>query len=107
MGPYAFDWRVTVEGRRIFDSVFDSLDLDVPTQVFTREDIAALGASTMTDILRYVTQQPNLKPESFLGDGTQFADLRGLGFDTTLVLINGRRTIATASAVAANAFDLN
>jgi iron complex outermembrane receptor protein len=106
-GPYAFDWRVTVEGQRIFDSVLDSLDLDVPMQIFSREDIDALGASTMTDILRYVTQQPNLKPESFLGDGTQFADLRGLGFDTTLVLINGRRTVATASAVAANAFDLN
>ena len=42
-----------------------------------------------------------------MGDGTQFADLRGLGFDTTLVLINGRRTIATASALAVNGFDLN
>ena len=36
----------------------------------------------VTDLFRYVTQQPNLKPESYLGDGTQFADLRGLGFDT-------------------------
>jgi iron complex outermembrane recepter protein len=106
-GPYAFDWRVTVEGRRIFDSVFDSLDLDVPVQVFDREDIAALGASTVADVFRYVTQQPNLQPGSFLGDGTQFADLRGLGFDTTLVLINGLRTIATASALGHNAFDLN
>ena len=106
-GPYAFDWRVTVEGQRIFDSVFDSLDLDIPATVFDREDIDASGASTVTDLFRYVTQQPNPKPGSFLGDGTQFADLRGLGFDTTLVLINGRRTIATASAFAVNAFDLN
>ena len=75
--------------------------------VFDREDIDASGASTVTDLFRYVTQQPNLKPESYLGDGTQFADLRGLGFDTTLVLINGRRTIATASALSVNAFDLN
>ena len=37
----------------------------------------------------------------------KFADLRGLGFDTTLVLINGRRTIATASSLSFNAFDLN
>jgi iron complex outermembrane receptor protein len=106
-GPYAFDWRVTVEGSRIFDSVFDSLDLDIPVKILDREDIDASGASTVTDLFRYVTQQPNLKPGSFLGDGTQFADLRGLGFDTTLVLINGRRTIATASALSANAFDLN
>ncbi len=106
-GPYAFDWSVTVEGSRIFDSVFDSLDLDIPATVFDREDIEASGASTVTDLFRYVAQQPNLKPGSYLGDGTQFADLRGLGFDTTLVLINGRRTIATASALAVNAFDLN
>jgi iron complex outermembrane receptor protein len=106
-GPYAFDWSVTVEGRRIFDSVFDSLDLDVPATIFDREDIDALGASTVADLFRYVTQQPNLMPGSYLGDGTQFADLRGLGFDTTLVLINGRRAIATASALSVNAFDLS
>ena len=87
-----------VEGQRILDSVFDSLDLDIPVTVFDREDIDASGALTITDLFRYVTQQPNLKPGSYLGDGTQFADLRGLGFDTTLVLINGRRTIPTASA---------
>ena len=105
--PYAFDWRVIVEGNRIFDSVFDSLDIDMPATVFDRDDIDASGASTLTDVFRYVTQQPNIKPESYLGDGTQFADLRGLGFDTTLVLINGRRTVASASALAVNAFDLN
>jgi iron complex outermembrane receptor protein len=105
-GPYAFDWKVTVEGRRI-DSVFDSLDLDIPATVFDREEIDASGASTVADLFRSVAQQPNLMPGSFLGDGTQFADLRGLGFDTTLVLINGRRTIATASALSVNAFDLN
>jgi iron complex outermembrane receptor protein len=107
LGPYAFDWRVTVEGQRISDSVFDGLDLDVPVQVFDREDIDALGVSSVSDIMRYVTQQPNVMPGSYLGDGTQFADLRGLGFDTTLVLINGRRTFASASAVSVNAFDLN
>ena len=106
-GPYAFDWGMTVEGRRISASVFDSLDLDIPATVFDREDIDASGASTVMDLFRYVTQQPNIKPESFLGEGTQFADLRGLGFDSTLVLINGRRTIATASALTVNAFDLN
>jgi iron complex outermembrane receptor protein len=105
-GPYALGTMV-VEGQRIIDSVFDSLDLDIPATAFDRDDIDASGASTVSDLFRYVTQQPNLMPGSYLGDGTQFADLRGLGFDTTLVLINGRRTIATASALTANAFDLN
>jgi iron complex outermembrane receptor protein len=102
-GPYAFDWRITVEGQRIFDS----LDLDIPAKVFTREHIDASGASTLVDLFLYLPQQPNLKPESYLGEGTQFADLRGLGFDSTLVLINGRRATATASALTVNAFDLN
>jgi iron complex outermembrane receptor protein len=106
-GPHDYDVWMTVEGQRIFESVFDGLDLDIPVTAFDREDIEASGASTVTDLFRYVTQQPNLKPESYLGDGTQFADLRGLGFDSTLVLINGLRTIATASALAVNAFDLN
>ena len=106
-GPYEFDWRMTVEGRRIFNSVFDSLDLDIPATVFDREDIDASGASSLVDLFRNVTQQPNTKPESFLGEGTQFADLRGLGFDSTLVLINARRAGATASALTVNAFDLN
>lgn len=106
-GPYAFDWRMTVEGQRIFDSVFDSLDLDIPVTVFDRGEIDALGVSTIVDLFRYVPQQPNLKPGSYLTDGTQVADLRGLGLDSTLVLINGRRTIPTASASLSNAFDLN
>ena len=58
-GPYAFDWKMTVEGRRIFDSVFDSLDLDIPVTVFDRRDIDALGVSTVTDLFRYVPQQPH------------------------------------------------
>ena len=45
-GPYEFDGKMLVEGQRIFDSVFDSLDLDIPVTVFDREDIEALGAST-------------------------------------------------------------
>lgn len=96
-----------VQGKKISDSVFDGLDVDIPAKIFDRDDIEASGVSTVSDLFRRVSQQPNLQPGSFLGDGTQFADLRGLGFDTTLVLINGRRTIATASALAANAFDLN
>jgi iron complex outermembrane recepter protein len=105
--PYAFDWKMTVEGQKIPDSVFGGLDPDVPVTVFERRDIEAFGVSSVTDLMRHVPQQLHTMPGSFLGDGTQFADLRGLGFDTTLVLINGRRTVATASALTVNAFDLN
>src|SRR4029453_12058679 len=95
---------VLVEASRI---AFDTLDLDIPVTVMDRRQIKGLGASTVTDLLRYVTQQTHTMRESFLGDGQQFAALRGLGLDTTLVLINGHRTVATASSLTFNAFDLN
>lgn len=103
-GPYDFNWETLVETSRI---AFGTLDLDIPITIMDREQIKALGASSVTDLFRYVTQQAHTMSESFLGDGTQFADLRGLGFDTTLVLINGRRTVATASSLTFNAVDLN
>jgi hypothetical protein len=106
-GPYEFDWSMLVKGKKISDSVFDGLDLDIPAQVLRSRGYRCIGASTLSDLMRLVPQQPNLKPGFFLGDGTQFADLRGLGFDTTLVLISGRRAIPSASALAVNAFDLN
>ncbi|HEV8330222.1 MAG TPA: TonB-dependent receptor [Steroidobacteraceae bacterium] len=101
-GPY--DWDVLVEATKI---PFGTLDLDVPVTVMDRGQIKARGASTVADLFRYLTQQTHTMSESYLGDGTQFADLRGLGFDTTLVLINGHRAIATASSLNVNAFDLN
>src|SRR5690606_39234292 len=39
--------------------------------------------------------------------GSQHAELRGLGADNTLVLINGRRAMPSAPSIASNAFDLN
>lgn len=102
-GPYAFEGKMLVEAAQIFDD----LDLDIPTTLIDRQEIDDSGVATLADLMSYVTQQPYGTSESLLGDGTQVANLRGLGFDSTLVLINGHRTIATASALSVNAFDLN
>jgi iron complex outermembrane recepter protein len=101
--PYAFNWETLVEASKIFDG----LDLDIPMVVLERKDIDRLGVSTLADLMDRVVLQPFKTAESQFGDGTQVANLRGLGFDTTLVLINGRRTSATASGLTFNAFDLN
>lgn len=102
-GPYAFEGKMLVEASKIFDG----LDLDIPTTVIDRRDIDASGVSTLAELMGYIPQQTYMTPESQLGDGTQVANLRGLGFDTTLVLINGHRTTATASSLSFNAFDMN
>jgi iron complex outermembrane receptor protein len=84
--------------------------LPVPTSdgfVFDREFIERSGVSTVAEILRLIPQQPFLRPDGFRSNGAQFAELRGLGPDTTLVLISGRRAFASAASFSFNAFDLN
>lgn len=75
--------------------------------VFDHAKIEVSGASTVADLLKYLPQQPFTYESGFRASGGQFAELRGLGVDSTLVLINGRRTVQSAASVAFNAFDLN
>jgi iron complex outermembrane recepter protein len=75
--------------------------------VLEREWIERSGVTTVADILRLIPQQPFLRPDGFRSNGAQYAELRGLGPDTTLVLINGRRAFASAASFTVNAFDLN
>ncbi|HEY7639846.1 MAG TPA: TonB-dependent receptor [Steroidobacteraceae bacterium] len=69
--------------------------------------IARTGAPTMMALLTLLPQQPFLRPDGFRSNGAQYAELRGLGPDTTLVLINGHRAFASAASFSVNAFDLN
>lgn len=64
--------------------------------VFDRERLDQFGVSTIPEALRYLPQLP------YCG-GNCNGQLRGLGGDTTLVLINGRRV---AVGGVANTFDL-
>lgn len=99
---------------RIIDQVFSQTSryrhLPAPTAagfVLDRPAIGRTGATTITDLLKMLPQQPFLRPDGFRSNGAQYAELRGLGPDTTLVLINGHRAFASAASFTANAFDLN
>jgi iron complex outermembrane recepter protein len=76
-----------------------------PVTVFNRKKLDQLGVSQTADFLDYLPQSP-FRTREFQST-QQFAQTRGLAFDSTLVLINGRRTVPSALAVASNAFDLN
>lgn len=77
-----------------------------PVTVIERSDIVESGASTVTQILRTLPQNfgggPNESTRS--GDGANnllqgsSINLRGLGADSTLVLINGRRVSTTGTS---------
>ncbi len=79
----------------------------VPVLVMDRARIDASGAVSVSDLMRFVPQAPYVFSETVQQGGAQFAQLRGLGVDSTLVLINGRRTVPSAVNAALNAFDLN
>ncbi len=78
-----------------------------PVQVFTRRAIEALGAASIPDVLRYIPQQPFNRPEHYYYNAAQYSQMRGIGVDTTLILINGRRVVPTSNSLTVNAFDLN
>jgi iron complex outermembrane recepter protein len=68
--------------------------------VFDHDRLESLGVSSVEDVLSYVPQQLNTNSEWQSATGAQYANLRGLGVDATLVLINGRRVATTASSLA-------
>lgn len=78
-----------------------------PVTIISREQIDETGASTVADVFKYVSQQSYTFSEERNFGAAQHVELRGIGADTTLVLINGRRTVPSAANVASNAFDLN
>jgi iron complex outermembrane recepter protein len=78
----------------------------LPVTVMTREDIRRTGATTPMELLQFITANTTAGQTSFanvIGATTfsqQTASLRGLGPSRTLVLINGKRVVGLAGAVA-------
>lgn len=78
-----------------------------PAVVVERERIDSIGAPTLAEALRYISQSAYTRPEGSRVSGAQYAEMRGLGPDTALVLINGRRALPSANSITSSAFDLN
>lgn len=76
-----------------------------PVVILDRQRIDQLGAASVADTLTYLPQQPFSETDN--ASGARAVRLRGLGYGTTLVLINGRRTVTSGLTGAFNYFDLN
>lgn len=77
-------------------------DEPVPVQVMNRDDLDAIGATTVADIigkLAISSGSENQADSLTQGatQGTSNVNLRGLGLSSTLVLINGRRQTISGS----------
>lgn len=90
-------------------SALPMLDEYIPShvQVLDRKRIDESGASSVPDLLRYISQAAFHRGRGDRLSGAQYAELRGLGAAYTLVLLNGRRAFGTATDLAASAFDLS
>jgi iron complex outermembrane recepter protein len=77
-----------------------------PVIVITADDIKKMGFNTVEDVIRSLSQNFSSVNAGTTLDGSQFstdargqsaADLRGLGPDSTLVLVNGRRRAVSST----------
>ena len=84
--------RVTVTGSNIKRTDTETAS---PVQVLTRDDIEKTGKQSIQEVLRGVTADGQGSiPSSFsngFASGSAAVSLRGLGVNSTLVLVNGRR----------------
>lgn len=91
--------KVTITGSRIRRETFESPS---PVTVMTSVDIERSGAVALGDILAKLPQLDSTftsqNSGQFIGtSGVGLLDLRGLGTERTLVLVNGRRHVSGSS----------
>lgn len=80
----------------------NQLDQPSPISVLGSEDFAAIGANQVADLTFTLTinQGAQNNPDAFtqnLTTGTENINLRGLGVQSTLVLLNGKRQVSSAA----------
>ena len=95
-----------VTGSRIRRVDFESAQ---PVVVLTREDIERTGLVNIGDLLQEVPMAGSALNRTFNngGTGTTEVDLRNLGSNRTLVLVDGHRWINGTSFAGTGAVDLN
>ena len=111
IAPGAFAQDTTVQRVEITGSSIKRVDAEtsVPVTVIQADDLKKQGVTTVEEILQNISaaqvQQTSAQAVGSSTGGASFADLRGLGANKTLVLLNGRR-IAN-QALDSSAPDLN
>src|SRR6185436_152116 len=83
----------------------------LPVTIITRQDIERMGAVNTEDVIRRISANTAMFSDTTQGAGygQSYANLRGLGSNSTLVLLNGRRLAnhAFSNIGGTTAVDLN
>lgn len=96
------DEEIVVTGSRIARNSFSNPDT---VRVISSEQLKQSGAQNMGDVLQHLTSQP-VSDGGRTDGGTTGANLRGLGQQATLVLVNGKRLVPSGSYTSATQGDL-
>lgn len=85
------------------------LTTPAPVSIIGKADLDASGRTTVGDIIQQLPSQTNGTNANVNngGDGTTRVDLRGLGPQRTLVLLNGRRMVPVFNGFGNASVDLN
>lgn len=80
------------------------VDAALPVEVYSREDLEKRGSPSALDFAKSLTIAGPTTGESYYFGGPQFTgsvnyNLRGLGMDKTLILLNGRRVSQNTSDI--------
>jgi len=89
--------RISVTGSRIKRVNMEGAN---PIQIISREDLVVSGITNMGDILQEIPSVAGAATNTAINNGGAGAvrvSLRGLGSERTLVLLNGRRIVASGS----------
>jgi iron complex outermembrane receptor protein len=97
--------KIEVTGSRIQRADMESAS---PVSIISTEDMKMQGITNVADALQNLTAQSGGLTASVNngGNGNATVDLRGMGANRTLVLVNGRRMVASGTG-AASSVDLN
>lgn len=102
-----------LEKFEVTGSLIKRIDMEgpAPVQIITRAVMDRSGASTVQDVLlkipsNFAGAQENLNNQGATG-GQGNVSLRGLGVETTLLLVNGRRVAPSAVAGGASFVNIN
>ncbi|CAH9067048.1 Vitamin B12 transporter BtuB [Pseudoalteromonas holothuriae] len=94
--------KIQVTGSRIKRADMEGAN---PVQLITRDDLVASGISNVGDILQEIPSVAGAGTNAAINNGGAGAvrvSLRGLGSERTLVLLNGRRVVASGSGANAS-----
>lgn len=89
---------VALQAIEVIGSKIKGVDMasTVPVQIITRQQIEETGSTTLDQVLQTMAISGDARSNTSESNQISFANLRGIGFGRTLVLVNGHRWVGSS-----------